>query len=68
MSQSLNLKKFDCFLQVAGQLNRQLQIIPVLYGSLGLNRATLQDGYRQRKGKRDTEKIRMLEQFLEQEG
>lgn len=39
MSQNLQVEKFDCFLQVAGHLNRTLHIIPVLYGSLGLSRA-----------------------------
>ena len=32
-----NREKFDIFLEVAGKINRKLKIVPVLYGSLGLN-------------------------------
>lgn len=35
----LNKDKFDTFLEVSRLLNKKLDIIPVLYGSLGLNRA-----------------------------
>jgi hypothetical protein len=32
------MKKFEEFLKIARHLNNELDIIPVLYGSLGLSR------------------------------
>jgi len=36
MGLKINKKKFEIFLEVAGKLNDFLNIIPILYGSLGL--------------------------------
>ncbi len=36
MDLKINKKKFEVFLKVAEELNRSLDIIPILYGSLGL--------------------------------
>jgi len=39
-----NKEKSNIFLEVAGELNKSFEIIPILYGSLGLNRVIEENG------------------------